>query len=431
MKKVKGVTDLHMLAFNSEGGSFLARINGTEYSVKNYERVVGYHQPMLEEFIDRTYDEGRTYFVYGGHGMGDYLEFEENKVALQVHELAKMFGTRRYEAVLFDACFMANLDCVYHLRHNTEWIGACEGYMWEEDVALDAHIFNTYTASAMSRFRDPKTILETIQRDYCNKTRMGDFSILSTTHVEKLWNYVEQHVWQRVYDSASFLSTKEHEELQQQAEDNLSDLNEPNVEDSSLHATSPSQIFQTGTSKKRRLLRAAQFKHALYPSEYEDKHLVDLRTYLQEIADDAVAAAGTSPQHSPQGKITPAGEPNLARGKCPAGDAERSATDENGVQLLEKVVVKHIPPHINHIYSSPLGGLSLSVHEFSHLSRPLKKSHNVDKKGFHDSAAIYLAESSARAAARKELQQKQKSTTPNDSTDSAGDTKPTSCTAKK
>lgn len=373
LKKVKGVTDLHMLAFNSEGGSFLARIDGTEYSVKNYEKVVGYHQPMLEEFIDKTFDAGRTFFVYGGHGMGDYLELEEYKVGLQVHELAKMFGPRQYEAILFDACFMANLDCVYHLRNNTKWIGASEGYMWEEDVALDAHIFNTYTASAMSRFRDPKTILETIQRDYCNKTRMGDFSILSTEHVEKLWEFVENYVWQRVYDSTSFMSSKEHEELQQLAEETLSDVNEPNVDGASLQASSPSQIFQGRTSKKRRLLRAAQFKHALYPSEYEDKHLVDLRAYLQEMTEDA---------------------------RCQEGDAALV----NPIGLLEKVVVNHTPPFMNQIYSSPLGGLSMSVHEFSHLSRPVRKA-RVDRTQLNDRANAYIIESNARATARKQALQ--------------------------
>ncbi|CUG92806.1 peptidase, putative [Bodo saltans] len=379
LKKVKGVTDLHMLAFNSEGGSFVARIDGSEYSVKNYEKVVGYHQPMLEEFIDRTYDEGRTFFVYGGHGMGDYLELEEYKVGLQVHELAKIFGHRKYEAILFDACFMANLDCVYYLRNNTKWIGASEGYMWEEDVALDAHIFNTYTASAMSRFRDPKTILETIQRDYCNKTRMGDFSILSTEHVEKLWEFVEKHVWQRVYDSTTFLSSKEHEELQHQAEETLSDVNEPNVDGASLVSTSPSQIFQSGTSRKRRLLRAAQFKHALYPSEYEDKHLVDLRTYLQELADDARMTA----------------------------PIEGELSGSNPVELLEKVVIQHTPPFMNQIYSSPLGGLSLCVHEFSHLSRSLRRN-RVDKTKLNERASTYIEESNARAAARKSQQEKEK-----------------------
>lgn len=47
-----------------------------------------------------------------------------------MHELASIMGNRRFEAVLFDACFMANLDCAYYLRHNTRYVGACEGYMW-------------------------------------------------------------------------------------------------------------------------------------------------------------------------------------------------------------------------------------------------------------------------------------------------------------
>lgn len=387
LKKVKGVTDLHMLAFNSEGGSFLARVDGTEYSVKNYEKVVGYHQQMMEEFVDKTYDKGRTYFVYGGHGMGDYLELEEFKVGLQIHDLANLFGSRTYEGILFDACFMANLDCAYYLRNNTKWIGACEGYMWEEDVALDRHVFNTYTASAMSRFKDPKNIFEAIQRDYCNKTSLGDFSVINTEHVAELWEYVEKNVWQRVYDNAVFLSDQQHEELQQQAGDAIANLED--YEDlGSTNDSTGSTAFSGGKSAKRRLLRAIQFQHALYPSEYEDKHLVDLREYLIDIArDDIQSVSTTSPAQEPEVPAVQETKPAISAEK-PKGDTA-SGTDSTdssdaahrqkreipsqyleheGLRLLSRVVSSHIPPQDNEVYSTPLGGLSLSVHEYSPMS---------------------------------------------------------------
>lgn len=379
MKKVKGVTDLVMLAFNSEGGSFIGRIHGSDYSVRNYENVKGYHQPMLEEFLEKEHSEGRTYFVYGGHGMGDYLELEEHKQALQVHQLAAVMGKKQYEACLFDACFMSNLDCAYHLRKNTRWVGACEGYMWEEDVALDNHIFNTFTASAMSRFKDPKHNLEIIQRDFCNKSLRGDFAVLDTTHSEALLQFVEKHVMQSVYDQATFIDAQQHEALQQAAEDALLCATDDKGDDAATTASSllsggnaslSAFLSPAGRSKKRRLNRAVQFRHALYPSELEDKHLVDLKSYLEELPD------------------TPPSPPALEHSDSPVASSSSSASSsststerslrEQGLQLFHSVVVSHIAPQQPQVYAATLGGLSLAVHEFSHLSSPLPLDHPHD-----------------------------------------------------
>ncbi|CAJ1006362.1 putative Clostripain family [Leishmania naiffi] len=302
MKKIRGVTDMALLAFNSDGGSFEARIDGDKYQLKNYAKVRGYQHDMFESFVHRWHDPGRSYFVYGGHGMGDYVELEQNRVSLQVHELAAVFGKRSFEAVLFDACFMANLDCAYHLRHNTRYIGACEGYMWEPDTALDYHVFNTHNASAMSRFKDPLHILRVIQADYCSKAARGDFTIMDTTHIAELRRYVQAHVIQRVYDRATFYSLPQQERLQQMAEASIqasiSEFGHPGGDSNVLNGvgggvprlrSTPSlpEVLALSAAgrptQRQRMLQAIQFEHALYPSEVEDKQLLDLKSYLTDM----------------------------------------------------------------------------------------------------------------------------------------------------
>ncbi|KPI83588.1 PUF nine target 1 [Leptomonas seymouri] len=320
MKKIRGVTDMALLAFNSDGGSFEARIDGEKYHLKNYAKVRGYQHDMFEAFVHRWHDPGRSYFVYGGHGMGDYVELEQSRVSLQAHELAAVFGRRTFEAILFDACFMANLDCAYHLRHNTRYIGACEGYMWEPDTALDCHIFNTHNASAMSRFKDPLHTLHTIQADYCSKALRGDFSVIDTTHVAELRRFVQEHVIQRVYDRATFYSLPQQERLQQLAEAALqaaiAEYGHPGGDMNMMPSTgnrqgrprtapaAPGSLALSAAARptrKQRLLQAIQFEHSLYPSEVEDKQLLDLKSYLLDMAQEeqqrkAWEAAAMGPQ---------------------------------------------------------------------------------------------------------------------------------------
>ncbi|ESL06411.1 hypothetical protein TRSC58_05916 [Trypanosoma rangeli SC58] len=406
MKKVKGVTDLSILAFNSQGGSFEARIDGQEYTLKNYENIVGYSQDMLERFLHRWYDPGRSYFVYGGHGMGDYLELEEDKVGVQCHELAAIFGNKKFEAITFDACFMASLDCAYHLRNNTRYIGACEGYLWEPDTSLDHHVFNTYTASAMSRFRDPKHILLSVQRDYCSKSPLADFAVLDTTHVEALRNYVEEHVIQRVYDRATFYNLQQQHKLSCMAEQALeftrqnsgSEIKTPASSSSSAATTSSTaatvalqamatKLQNRKLTRRSQLQHAVQFEHALYPSESDDKYILDLRSYLIDMAREEEESAIKSP---PPRTAVVESHGSLPNGKKHLHPRYAKGSAHEGLDLFHRVVVNHIPPEDKHIYASHLGGLSIPVYEFSSMSKPLLPWNRVNRQVFRQKANEFL-----------------------------------------
>lgn len=450
MKKVKGVTDMALLAFNTEGGSFEARIDGEKYTLKNYAKVRGYHQDMLERFLHRWHDPGRSYFVYGGHGMGDYLELEQEKTSLQVHELAQIFGRRRFEAILFDACFMSNLDCAYHLRDNTRYIGACEGYMWEPDTALDYHVFNTHNASVMSRYKDPKHILEAIQKEYVSKAPRGDFAVLDTTHTAALRQFVQDHVIQRVYNRAMFYSPAQQERVSQLAQAAITtseqQYGEPGGESylKNLETrrpcsspTAPDARLRASVGRlksQQKMMQAIQFEHALYPSESLDKHLIDLRSYLVDMAIEEAAvregrqraprrraAAGaytpsraatveahaSYPADSPQPPLSPHilslhhasdDEPRTSQKHRLSGASSASGaisifspdSAHYGLDLFQKVVLSHAAPRAASIYASRLGGLSVAVHEFSAMSKPLNPWLRMSKTVLKKKAKAFL-----------------------------------------
>ncbi|ORC88537.1 PUF nine target 1 [Trypanosoma theileri] len=435
MKKVKGVTDLSILAFNSHGGSFEARINGHEYTLKNYENVAGYRQDMLERFLHRWYDPGRSYFVYGGHGMGDHLELERNRTVLHCHELAAIFGDKKFEAIVFDACFMASLECAYYLRNNTRYIGGCEGYLWEPDTSLDQHVFNTYTASAMSRFRDPKHILLAIQRDYCSKSPLADFSVLDTTHVEALRNYVEEHVIQRAYDRATFYNFKQQQKLSSMAEEALqvtlqnTNNNIKTPLSSSLGSSSSSSSLSMSTSpcspsvslsssssssaktqravatrgenkklaRRLQLQQSVQFEHALYPSETTDKYILDLRSYLIDMAREEEEKGGVFLNSNSNTLSSSSSRTTVveSHGSLPPKKNHHHSlfakgSAHEGLDLFHRVVVSHTPPEDKHIYASHLGGLSFPVYEFNTTSKPLHPWRRIDKKKFMQKAKEFL-----------------------------------------
>lgn len=190
LKATKGLTDFVMLAITSEE-SFIARIDGEECSyqpLKPSVREIDYN--FMQQFFDDWYSPGNSFLVYGGHGVGDYLDLKKEKYQLPTHKLAAMLGDKQFLGILFDACLMANLDTAYYLRRNTRYIGAAEGYMWEEDTWHVNHIFNPYAASAMCRYKNPLRILTLIQEEYVRKSKAADFAVIDTQHVSELFHYV-------------------------------------------------------------------------------------------------------------------------------------------------------------------------------------------------------------------------------------------------
>lgn len=370
LKKVKSVTDFVMLAFTSESGTFEARIEGSDATLKNLEHVKEFRPEVLDQFLEKWHIPGSTYFIYGGHGMGDYLEVEQDVHAVQVHELANIMGKKQYQGILFDACFMASLDCVYSLRNNTRYIGCSEGYMWEHDFALDNHIFNTYTASAMSRFKDPLSVFQAIQRDYCSKSIRGDFSILDTTHVEALHEYVQAVIVPRVYDRARYFSQIESLQLSELAIEALRRADE-------LIISPNPRALPRRKNDRDILVEAVQYEHSLYPAEAEDKHVLDLFQMLLDVARQnatLVTNLGDARRCDSHCRT----ESAALQGRMPSSMLETPQSQlaslyagDPGISLFNKVVVQFEPPRDPSVYATKLGGMSLIAHELSHLSKPL------------------------------------------------------------
>lgn len=514
--------DIAILAFNTNGGSFEARVDGHEYSFKPYKQVQNYQQDLLEHFVHRWHDPGRTYFVYGGHGMGDYIDLEQGVTSLPVHQLASILGDRKFEGMVFDSCFMSNLDCAYHLRHHTRYIGACEGYMWEPDHIPSRHIFNHRTAALIcrgecsaansdliennrtsvstphaQRSSSPFRILEQMQRRYCRHSPFADFSILDTTYVEDLRKFVQRYVISRVYDRLTFYNDAQLKRLGEigvntlkrceslyhwssssaESRDQSERISLPSTEASQSRislpycTTSPaekrsinsspcihsnnnsfassndkpsrqasispflSQHYSsrdiTSRSEREILMQSVQLEHSLYPSSMDDKQLVDLKSYLVDMAkEEALELHGgyRSPRYSntssssldrrDSGSRSHAGKNPWSllggigmhpiiqprthnvhlHGTAPSSSASawsssssstwtplsssgRSSVSSSpilegsarqGLQLLDRVVVKQQGPRAKPLYASRLGGLSVTIHEFSPHSDPLE-----------------------------------------------------------
>lgn len=498
--------DIAILAFNTNGGSFEARVDGDQYSFKPYKHVHNYQQDLLEHFVHRWHDPERTYFVYGGHGMGDYMDLEQGVTSLPVHQLASILGNRKFEGMIFDSCFMSNLDCAYHLRHHTRYIGACEGYMWEPDHIPSRHIFNHRTAALMCRgggvgchadwkephasedLKDhrpsspgPLCVLEQMQRRYCRHSPFADFSILDTTYVEDLRNFVTRYVIPRVYDRLTFYSDAQLKRLSELGTNTLklceslyhwnsssSNSGESGgrrermpppsttAPDSSVSLPFRSILTSekgstanghdnhsncyyhksSGTASISRfpaphhhpsldirstidrafLIQNVQLEHSLYPSSMDDKHLIDLKSYLFDMAkEEAMEVHGgyrNTRQYSAS-SIAPGGRSNMGKdswsvlgglermsllpprthnvhlhGTTPSSSSSAWAplpttsvlspspilegSGRQGLQLFDRVVMKQQGPRAKPLYAARLGGLSLSIHEFSLHSKPLE-----------------------------------------------------------
>ena len=207
MKRVSAVTDFAMLAVTRDE-SFIARIDKGEATMKPLRRgLKTLDKKLLSSFLEDHYRPQRTYLVYGGHGMGDHLEFVDEAPVphkpngMQCWELAQLLGARKFQGILFDACLMASLDCAYYLRHNTRYIGAAEGYMWEDDTNHHNHIFSARTADIMSRYEMPARVFNEVLERYVSLSPHADFSVLDTTHAAELWSHVHEHHLPRIRDT--------------------------------------------------------------------------------------------------------------------------------------------------------------------------------------------------------------------------------------
>jgi hypothetical protein len=316
IKATRGVTDFVMLAVTRDE-SFIGRIDGSESYVKPLRKgLQNIDRKLLHGFLDEWHLPGKSYFVYGGHGVSDHLEFERSHV-LQMYELADIFGPKVFEAILFDACLMSSLDTAYFLRHNTRFIGAAEGYMWEEDTWHANHIFNGFAATAMSRHRDPLKVLNLIGDEYTRKSAMADFSVIDTTHAQQLWRHVQAHHMDRIQSSVT---------VKPDVASGKAPLHrcEPPPEGFVLNGDGATAADVPRTPEFRQNF---DFENVLYPAEADDGHIVDLYSFLD-------------------------------------GDAEAQ-------DLFKKVVVSHVGPAKTSLYATPVHGLNVALGRYNHVSKPI------------------------------------------------------------
>jgi len=289
IKATRGVTDFAMLAVTRED-SFIATIKDGVASTRALRRSLKtVDRRLLSAFLEEHYDGPSSYFVYGGHGVSDLLEFDHDH-RMQVHELADCLGDRTFAGILFDACLMASLDTAYYLRHNTRYIGASEGYMWEEDTWAENHMFNPYSAALMARDGNGKRVMKLIGEEYTRKSAVADFTVIDTKHAAALWTRVHgRHL------------ADMHAQVQLRPEiasgdepvilDDYDDVDPKNgiatitgVDRVTTHepASFPPARTEKGFLVPRDFIHRYNyaFPHSLFPEEQPDDHIVDLGCYV-------------------------------------------------------------------------------------------------------------------------------------------------------
>jgi hypothetical protein len=420
--------DISMLAFTHEHGCVEARLTKDPVTpdkprpqpklemntVRPPNLIEGhpdrFSRETLHDFLKRSYDPSKpTYFVYGGHGMGDYLDIEEGYRVLQVRELAEMMEGHRYEGMVFDSCCMANLDCAYYLKDRTNWIGACQGYLWEDDTNVGSHVLNARSIEYLSdpaRSGKANTFdsFRQIQKEFCERTSLGDFSILEPNPavMELLYNGVLSRVLPHVYEKEwrmDWVGVQQRaEELRASLEERKSSGSSSDLSAESLATTgdvcdlgglrcSIAPITARDSSSNRLNLSAASsssssvsgraffssippvtctnledisymvlFRRAQYPLTAEDRHLLDLRSAIQDYADHASerapwASFGRYLESNPRTRDESVEEASLM------------------ISLLNQVVKSYVEPRDPTTYATPLAGMSLTAHEASYYSQ--------------------------------------------------------------
>jgi hypothetical protein len=289
IKATRGVTDFAMLAVTRED-SFIATIKDGVASTRALRRSLKtVDRRLLSAFLDEHYAGPSSWFVYGGHGVSDLLEFDSDH-RMQVHELADTLGDRKFTGMLFDACLMSSLDTAYYLRNNTRYVGASEGYMWEEDTWAENHMFNPYSAALMARDGNGKRVLKLIGEEYTRKSSMADFTVIDTKYAAPLWNRVQtKHL------ASMHAQVKLRPEIASGAEPVL--LEDYDDVDSKVGYAAVTNVDKVNTHMPASFPPARtkpgylvprdhthrfnyEFPHSLFPAEQPDDHIVDLGCYV-------------------------------------------------------------------------------------------------------------------------------------------------------
>jgi hypothetical protein len=289
MKSTHAVTDIAMIAVTREQSFIATKINGVSQIQSLKPDLKTLDQRLLKSFLDAYYVPN-SYLIYGGHGVSDLIEFDPN-YRMQVHELAACLGDRQFHGILFDACLMASLDTAYYLRNNTRWVGAAEGYMWEEDTWSEKHMFNPYTAALMSRDANAERVLQLVGEEYTRKSDMADYTLIDTKDAGKLYERVHSHHLPAMNAMIRLRPEVKSGEKEPTLDDQEVDYDAscmPNRAIRSVSVAHPPDFPAERTVKGTLVPRTPDYRHnyeipfSLYPEETPDNHVVDLGCYLQK-----------------------------------------------------------------------------------------------------------------------------------------------------
>lgn len=172
----------------------------TRFHIRDYENKSGVSSVTLREVIDEVvgmYPNKSYGLILSSHGtswlpsnigVGQRSFGEEDGMKMEIYDLAAALPDHLFDFVIFDACSMASVECVYELRNKTDYVVASPSetltygfphhltlpYLFTEEADLENVIKNFYD------------FYQNEFGDSYSKYPYGNISITKTSELEEL-----------------------------------------------------------------------------------------------------------------------------------------------------------------------------------------------------------------------------------------------------
>ena len=155
----------------------------TRNHIKNYAIQSAIDPKVMNSVIQDvvTMYPGESYgLILSSHGMSwlptEYTSMlrsfgEENKKSMEINELAEGLPNDLFDYILIDACYMGSIECVYELRHKTDYIIASAAEIWAYGFPYQTIIPYLFSGTAQVE-KIAKTYYDFYEnmKDYSNAT---------------------------------------------------------------------------------------------------------------------------------------------------------------------------------------------------------------------------------------------------------------------
>lgn len=199
----KNLNNGHLIVYYSSTGKEpelfeIKEVNGvtTKHHLKDYEVQSAISPEVMNNVIKDVvslYPSKSYGLILSSHGMAwlptNYTSMlrsfgEENGKNMEIYELAEALPKNNFfDYILFDACYMGSIECLYELRNNTEYIISSPTEIWSFGFPYQNLIPYLFADEPQV-----KEIAETYYTFYNERTQYNNatISVVDTKYLEEL-----------------------------------------------------------------------------------------------------------------------------------------------------------------------------------------------------------------------------------------------------